>query len=130
MDLGRGFAKLEDLRIAHVGDQLLRLFAELVNFFSRLQVLQERILVRVILELLNQLFDFFFAIRVLLLDCGMWYAWDTIVDVTATGFAVTGRFALVVDGFSRSWIGLILSTLRIRFEFYTRQRQGLIYFVV
>ena len=32
--LGRGFAKLEDLGIAHVGDQLLPLFAEFMNFFS------------------------------------------------------------------------------------------------
>ena len=30
--LGRGFAKLEDPGIAHISDQLLRLFAELINF--------------------------------------------------------------------------------------------------
>ena len=52
---GRGLAKLEDLGIAHIGDQLLRLFAEFLCFFSLMQVLQERLLVRVILELLNQL---------------------------------------------------------------------------
>ena len=57
--LGRGFAQLEDLGIARVGDQLLRLFAELINLPRLLQVLQERLLVRVILELLNQRFDCF-----------------------------------------------------------------------
>ena len=39
--LGRGFAKLEDLRIAHVGDQLLRPFAERIYLFGLIQVLQE-----------------------------------------------------------------------------------------
>ena len=39
--LGRGFAQLEDLGIAHVGAQLLRLFAERINFLSLIQVLQE-----------------------------------------------------------------------------------------
>ena len=37
MFLGRCFAKLEDLRIVHVGDQVLRLFAELVNLFGLTQ---------------------------------------------------------------------------------------------
>ena len=60
--LKEGFAKLEDLGIAHVGDQLLRLFAELINLHRLFQVLQERLLVRVILELLNQLFDRFFNV--------------------------------------------------------------------
>ena len=50
---GRGFAKLEDLRIAHVGDQLLRLFAVRINFFGLSQVLQEKLLVRVILKILT-----------------------------------------------------------------------------
>ena len=54
--LGRGFAELKDLRVAHVGDQLLRLLVERVNLFGLLQVLQEKNLVRVTLELLNQLF--------------------------------------------------------------------------
>ena len=38
--LGRCFAKLEDLRIVHVGDQVLRLFAELVNLFGLTRVLR------------------------------------------------------------------------------------------
>ena len=46
LSLGRGFAKLEDLGIAHVGDQLLRLFAERINLFG----LTQGLLVRVILE--------------------------------------------------------------------------------
>ena len=37
--------------------------------FSLIQVLQEKLIVRVVLELLNQLFDRFSAVRVLLLDC-------------------------------------------------------------
>ena len=73
--LGRGVAKLEDHRIAHVGDQLLRPFAERINLFGLVQVLHEKLLVRVILELLNlNFFDCFSAIRVLLLDCRMRYA--------------------------------------------------------
>ena len=128
---GRGLAKLEDLRIVHIGDQLLRLFAEFINFFSLVQVLQERLLVRVALELLNQLFDCFSAIRVLLLDCRMRYAWYSTGDVAAAGFHVTHRYALVVQGFSCFLIKLILlSTLLIRLQFYTRQPWRLIDFVV
>ena len=96
MFLGRGFAKLEDLRVAHVGNQLLRLFAECINFFGHIQVLQEKLLVRVILALLNQLFDRSLAIRVQLLDCRMRYAWYSTVDVAAAAFPVTSRCALVV----------------------------------
>ena len=58
-------------------------FAELMNFFSVFQVLQERLLVRVILELLNQLFDRFFTIRVLLLDCRKRYARNPVIDASA-----------------------------------------------
>ena len=92
LSLGRGFAELEVLRVAHVGGQLLRLFVECFNLFGLLQVLQEKILVRVTLELLNQLFDGFSAIRVLLLDCRMRYVWYSKVDVAA-GFSVTSRYA-------------------------------------
>ena len=51
------------------------------------------------LELLNQLSDCFSAIRVLLLDCRMRYAWYPVVDVAAAGIIVTSRCALVVWGF-------------------------------
>ena len=88
MFLGRGFAKLEDLSIARVGDQLLRLFAERFNLFGLIQVLQERLLVRMILELLNQLFDLFFAIRVLLLDCRMKYACFSMVSWFPRNFPI------------------------------------------
>ena len=54
--------------------------------FSVFLVLHERLLVRVILELLNPLFGRFFAVRVLLLDCRMRYAWYSIVNVAAAGF--------------------------------------------
>ena len=46
---------LEDLSVVHVGDQLLRLVAEFVYLFGLIQVLLERLLFRVALELLNQL---------------------------------------------------------------------------
>ena len=66
---------------------------------------RKKLLVRVLLELLNQPFDCFSAIRVLLLDCRMRYAWDSIVNVAAAGFTVTSRYALVVTGFSCSLSG-------------------------
>ena len=44
---GRGLAKFEGLSVVHVGDQLLRLFAELIDLLRLVQVLQERFLVRV-----------------------------------------------------------------------------------
>ena len=84
--LGRGFAKLEDLRIAQVGDQLLRPFAERINLFGLIQVLQEKLLVRVAFDLLNQLFDCFSAVRVLLVDCMMRYAWYSVADVADAVF--------------------------------------------
>ena len=46
-----------------------------MDFFSLIQDLQERLLVWVILEPLNQPLDCVSAMRVLLLDCGMKYAW-------------------------------------------------------
>ena len=35
----RGLAKLEVFRVAHAGDQLLRLFAERIEFLSLVQIL-------------------------------------------------------------------------------------------
>ena len=60
---------MNSIRCIHVGDQLLRLFAEHINLFGLIQVLHEKFLVRVTIELLNQLFDCFSATCVLLLDC-------------------------------------------------------------
>ena len=57
-----------------------------LSLFGLIQDLQEKLLVRVILELLNQPFDCFLAIRVLLVDCRMRYAWYSVVDVAAAGF--------------------------------------------
>ena len=129
--LARSFAKLEDLGNAHVGDQLHQLFAERMTLFGLIQVLQERLLLRVILELLNQLFDRFFAIRVRLLDCRMRCAWYSIVNVAAAGFSVTPRYAVAVRGCSRFLLRLILlSTLRIRLLYNSKQPWRLVHFLV
>ena len=120
--LGRGFEKLEDFGVAHVGDQLLLLFAEFINFFSLIQVQQERLLVRVALELLNQLFDCVSAIRVLLFDCRMGYVGYSIVNVVAPGFRGTLRCAWVVTRWSCVLFLLIfLTTSRLRFQHNTWQ---------
>ena len=66
----RSFAKFEDLNAVHVGDELLRFLAEVVDLQRLFQLLKEGFLVRVAVELLNQLFDLFFAICILLFDCG------------------------------------------------------------
>ena len=79
--LRRVFAKLEDLCVVHVVDQLLRR-SVLVKSFN------ENSLLAVILELLEQLFDRFSAIRVLLLYCRLRYASYSVIDV-ATGFPDT-----------------------------------------
>ena len=74
---GRGFAKEEVSQSSKisvlpiVGDPLLRLFTELINLPRLIQVLQERLLVRVIFELLNQLFHRFFAYKLLRNFCPM-----------------------------------------------------------
>ena len=65
---GRSLAKLNVFRVAHAGDQLLRVFAERIELFSLVQILYQRVTVRLNLELLNQSFDGFFAIRVFFLD--------------------------------------------------------------
>ena len=71
--------------VVHVGDQLPRLFDEHIDHLLLVQVLQERILIRVALELLNQPFvDFIFASCVLLLDCRKGYDGYSVVNVVAT----------------------------------------------
>ena len=64
----RSLTKLGVFHVAHSGDQLLRLFAERIELFSLVQILHQRVPVRVILELLNQSFDVFLTIRVFFLD--------------------------------------------------------------
>ena len=56
----RVFAKLEDLGVVHVGDQILRFFTELVDLLRLAQVLKEGFLVLMALELFDQLLDLFF----------------------------------------------------------------------
>ena len=63
---GRVFAKLEDLGVVHVGDQILRFFAELVDLLRLAQVLKEGFLVLMALELFDQLLDLVLAICILL----------------------------------------------------------------
>ena len=66
---GRIFAKLEDLGVVHLGDQILRFLAELIDLLRLVQVLKEGFLVRVALELLNQLLDLVFAMNCQLPHC-------------------------------------------------------------
>ena len=64
---GRIFAKFEDLGVVHVGDQVLRFLAELVDLIRLSQILNERIFILVVLEL-DQPLDFVFAYCILRLD--------------------------------------------------------------
>ena len=66
---GRNFAKFEDLGVVHVGDKVLRFFAELVDLLRLAQVLKEGFFMLVVLELLGQPLDFVLACCILLLDC-------------------------------------------------------------
>ena len=69
LHLRRGLAELEIFRVAHAGDQLLLLFTERMKssvFFK--SCITESQFGEVILELLNQSFDGFLAIRVFFLD--------------------------------------------------------------
>ena len=65
MLFGRIFAKFEDLDV----DQILRFFAEPVDLLRLYQILNERIFILVVLELLGQPFDFVLAYCILRLDC-------------------------------------------------------------
>ena len=93
MLFGRGFAKFEDLGVVHVGDQILRFFAELVDLLRLAQVLKESFLVLVALELFDQLLDLILAICILLLDCRKGYAKNPVVNGVVPGFPGTLRFA-------------------------------------
>ena len=77
---GRGFAMFEDLRVVvHVGDELLRFLAEIVEVFRLLEVLKEGFLVRLVLELLNQLLDFVFAICILFFNYRTKYTKNSVI---------------------------------------------------
>ena len=92
MLFGRVFAKLEDLGVVHVGDQILRFFAELVDLLRLAQVLKEGVLVLVGLELFEQLLDLDLAICILLFDCRNGCARNSVVNGVVPGFPVTLRF--------------------------------------
>ena len=48
--------QLEEVRATHAGDQLLRLFAERIEFLNLVQILCQRVTFRVRFELLTQSF--------------------------------------------------------------------------
>ena len=104
--------------------------SSLNNLLRLVQVLQDRLLVRVSFELLNQLFV---TVSLRFVSC-CWtrrrYAWKSEVNVAAAGFSVTSRYALVVWGFSCFLVRLILlSPLRIRLQKNSRQPWRLEYFI-
>ena len=128
--LGRGFAKLEDLGIAYVGDQLLRLFVNVLIFSVSFKSCKSNSLFGWLSNCWINLFDRFFAIRVALLDCRMRYPWYSIINVARCWFP-RSRYALVVRRLSCFLLKLILlSTLRIRLQKNSRQPWRLAYFVV
>ena len=93
----------------------------LTNLFSLFQVLQERLLVR----------DLFFAIRVLLFDCRMEYAWDSTVNVAAAGFL---RNFPIRFGGQRIFLLLHQVDPAVHFansalQYHTRQPWRLVYFM-
>ena len=92
MLFGRGLAKFDDLRVVHVGDQILRFFAELIDLLRLAQVLKEGFLVRVALELLEQLFDFVSTMCTLQFDCEKVYARNSVVNGVVSGFPGTLRW--------------------------------------
>ena len=88
---GRIFAKFEDLGLVHVGDEVFRFFDELVDLLRQSQILNERILILVVLELLDQPFDFVLAYCILRVDCRKRYSSCSVVHGAVTGFTVTFR---------------------------------------
>ena len=66
IDVLKMIAKLEDLCVVYVSDEILRFLADLLRL---LEVLKEGFFVRMILEHLDQLFDFVFTMCTLLFNC-------------------------------------------------------------
>ena len=87
----RCFAKLEDLCRIHVSDEILRFLAELIDLLRLLEVLKEGFFVRVVLELLDQLFDFVFTMCILLFNCKKRYTRNSLIHGVAPGFP--GQFS-------------------------------------
>ena len=86
---GRIFAKF--LGVVHVGDQCLRIFAELVDLLRLFQILNKRIFILVVLELSDQPLDFVLAYCILRLDCRRRYSGYCVVHGAVTSFTVTVR---------------------------------------
>ena len=82
----RCFAKLEDLCRIHVSDEILRFLAELVDFLRVVEVLKEGFFVRVVLELLDQMFEFVFTMCILLFNCRKRYTRNSLIHGVAPGF--------------------------------------------
>ena len=107
--LGRSFAKLEDLLLDHVGDQLLRLVAECINLWGLIQVPQEKLQGRGgsrncwINFMTVSLCDSCPIVRLLNGVCTY-----SVIKVVAPSFPGTLRCAWVVWGCSCLWIKLIL----------------------
>ena len=76
----------EDLCVVHVSDEILRFLAELVDLLRLLEVLREGFFVRVVLELLDQLFDFVMTMCILLFNCRKRYIRNSVIHGVATGF--------------------------------------------
>ena len=64
---------LKDLCVVHVSDEIMRFLAELVDLLRLLEILKEGLFVRVVLELLDQLFDFVITMCILLFNCRKTY---------------------------------------------------------
>ena len=86
---GRIFEKFEDLSVVHVVD-----LAELVDLQRLAQVLKERFLMLVDLELFDQLLDFVLAYCILLLDCRKRHSRNSVIHSVVTDFPVTLRMIL------------------------------------
>ena len=91
MLFGRIFEKFEDLGVVHVGDQVLRFFAERVDLLRLFQILNEQIFILVVLELLDQPLDVVLAYCILRLDCRKRCSGYSLVHGAVTGFTVTVR---------------------------------------
>ena len=83
----------EDLGVVHVGDQVLRFFAELVDLLRLSQVLNEGFFMLVVLELLDQPLGFVLACCIRLLDCRKRYSRYSVVHGVVADFTVTFRIA-------------------------------------
>ena len=85
---GSDLANLEVLHVSHAVDHFLRLLAKWVERVILLQVSLQRLSIRQVLQLMNQLLDCFLAGVILLLDSRMEQSLNPEVYFTATSFLV------------------------------------------